>query len=178
MIFFVLYAFQIYCWKLMTGEWMLYSYSGEPGFIYWFEPKIIEILFHFENGFFMFAPFMILSIVGIFLGYKSESNHKLILLVFLGMTYLFSCWWKWSFGGAFGYRPFIDFFPMFAIPIAYVFSKIIKHWNLLGQVLSVLFVGYMAKISLTFMKKMPGHLYERPYYNWDSFLDLMERVWF
>jgi hypothetical protein len=175
-IFFAMYSLQVYFWYMMTGEVMLYSYE-EEGFN-WAKPKIIHILFHFENGFFMFAPIMLLSIAGLFMNYKKEKNHFLILIIFTIMAYLFSCWHKWSFGGAFGYRPFLDFLPMFAIPLAYLFSYIFKNWKLPLQILTVVFVGYLCKITLTFMKKMPAHLYERPHYNWDSFLDLMERVWF
>ena len=175
LIFFAMYALQVYFWYMMSGETMIYSY--EAGFD-WSNPKIVHVLLHFENGFIMYAPIMVLSIIGLFMGMLKEKNSLLILIVFALMTYVFSCWVKWSFGGAFGYRPFLDFLPMFAIPLAYLFSCIFKNWKLPFQVLTVLFVGYLCKITLTFMKKMPGHLYERPHYNWDSFLDLMERVWF
>ena len=176
LIFIFLYSIQVYFWYMMTGEFMLYSYS-EEGFN-WTAPKFVHVLFHFENGFLMYTPLMLVSIIGMLMGYKKIKNHALILMVFLLMTYVFSCWHKWSFGGAFGYRPFLDYMAMFAIPLAYVFKTFFEKNRLLPQLLGMLVVGHLCKVTLTFMKKMPAKLYEAPHYNWDSFIDLMERVWF
>ena len=164
----LLYTIQIALWYMMSGRLMLYSYITEGGFDHFMSPKILKVLFDFENGFFIYAPIMLFAIFGFIKGFK-EKNHALFLFIFALMTYVFSSWWKWTFGGAFGYRPFIDFYPLFAFGLAYTFHLIFGKWHWLLQVVSVFIVGYFAKVVLLLMRKMPFNLYERPHIQWDNF---------
>ncbi len=55
---------QLLYWKMITGSYVYYSY-GDQSFS-WSDPKIIEGLFYFSNGWFPYSPIMLFSIVGLF----------------------------------------------------------------------------------------------------------------
>lgn len=115
---------QFIYWKYISGNWLLYSYQ-EEGFIYWKNPKMISVLFHPQNGFFLYAPLMLLSVLGSGLIWRKKVfSAPAIFVVFIVTDYLCGSWWYWNFGAAYGFRPYLDFLSMLAIPMAYFFSRV------------------------------------------------------
>ncbi|MEO6882969.1 MAG: hypothetical protein ABI199_02970 [Bacteroidia bacterium] len=110
---------QFIYWKETFHRFITYSYSNES-FIYWKNPQILKLWFSTNNGLFLFAPLLLISIFGIFwMIKKSALNGWLIGILFLFATYIFASWWCWWFGCSLGSRSFIDFYPILAIPFGY-----------------------------------------------------------
>lgn len=121
---------QMLYWHAITGDWVHWSY-GTEGFDYWKAPKMLLVLFDVQNGLFVYAPIMLLAIVGlIWAAAKKRFSAPVQLVLFLLATYTFGSWWAWWFGGAFGHRSYVEFFALLAIPLAFVIQKITttKRW--------------------------------------------------
>lgn len=115
---------QVLYWKEMTGKWINYSYSGES-FIYWNRPKIAAVLFDTQNGLFLYSPILLIMFVGIGLAAKDRRANSInVLATFTIITYVFASWWAWWFGAAYGHRCYIDFYPLFALPMAVAIERI------------------------------------------------------
>lgn len=108
---------QLFYWKYVSGNWLMYSYENE-GFIYYASPKIMEVLFAASNGFFPYAPIFIFALIGF--AYKPISKGFTIafFVLFAAILYLNASWWSWPFGCAYGARAFIEYYPFLAIGLA------------------------------------------------------------
>ncbi|MDD5853747.1 MAG: hypothetical protein PUD03_06625 [Lachnospiraceae bacterium] len=114
----LVYLFQILSWKIQTGQWILYSYGGES-FAYLTNPKIMEVLFSDVKGLFIYSPVLIISILGMITGHKSNKEFALFpCVVFILQTYIISAWWCWWLGCCYGERMYCDVLIIFAFPMA------------------------------------------------------------
>lgn len=120
---------QLLYWKEVTGEWLYYSYQDE-GFFF-LKPHIIQGLFSFRKGLFIYTPMVILMWSGLFLLRHRLSDPAIALLIFTPLNvYIIFSWWCWWYGGSFGQRPFVESFAIYAIPLAALISKALekKRW--------------------------------------------------
>ncbi len=123
---FLLFVPQMLYWKLATGNYLYFSYVGER--FYFNDPHLIKVLFSFRNGWLIYSPLMLLSLIGIYFLYNAKSPYFLpILVISPVMLYIFSSWWCWWYGGSFGFRPMIDLYPMLSFGIAAFLNFIMHH---------------------------------------------------
>jgi hypothetical protein len=123
---FLWYIPQLLYWKYATGSYVVYSY-GEEGFIYWNDPRLLDVLFSIKNGWLLFSPLMGFALIGLIGGaIRNIRNSRLILLIWLIAWYVFSSWASWWFGGAFGHRAFVEFYALLAFPLALVVQWILS----------------------------------------------------
>lgn len=128
---------QFIYWKWATGDWIFNSYVGER--FYFDRPRILNFLFSYRKGWLVYSPIFILSFLGLFKMYKNKNEWGLpVVITLIATIYLFSCWWCWWFGGGFGMRPMIDYYPLLIIPIG----------ELLKQKLTLLKNGVLTFILL------------------------------
>ena len=141
---FVVWIPQLIYWKAATGSYLFYSYTEER--FYWNDPKIIEVLFSFRNGWLLYTPIMIFSIIGIVqmivkkTGYGWAIASTLILFLYVN-----SCWWVWWFGGSYGYRTMIDLYPILALALGFFLQQLFTSKRLLkisGGILVLLLLLY------------------------------------
>lgn len=99
-------------WKIQSGNWVVYSY-GEEGFNL-LQPHLFDYLFSYEKGWILWSPMILVMFVcaGIYFYRLQKIRGFIFIFSILGITYIFSCWWIWTFGMAFGQRPMIDFYPI------------------------------------------------------------------
>lgn len=115
---------QILYWYDMTGNYIFYSYS-EEGFHYLLKPKFIAVLFDTRNGWILYTPISILFIISLFHTWKNRLTSTPIITIMLFVwTYLFSSWWCWWFGGAFGHRSYVEIYALLAIPFGYFLESL------------------------------------------------------
>lgn len=108
---------QFLFWKQHTGQYLFFSYPGEHFF--WSDPQIINILFSYRKGWFVYTPLILLAFIGMFFMQKKYPTlRNAILVITLINIYMLSCWWDWFFGGGFGGRAFVQHYAYLAIPIA------------------------------------------------------------
>ncbi|NCD42617.1 MAG: hypothetical protein EOL88_11050 [Bacteroidia bacterium] len=123
---FIVWIPQFLYWHAVTGQVFYNSYGGDVGF-FWTDPEIFNILFSYRKGWLLYTPMMILALIGLIPLYKK--NRGLFwssLFITIATIYIFSSWCFWWFGGSFGSRPFIDYYAIFAIPMAACIEYIMK----------------------------------------------------
>lgn len=134
---------QLYYWYETTGSLLTYSYRDEH-FIYWNEPKFIEVWFSTKNGLFLYTPVIIISFIGIIIMLKREYQRKweslFIVSLFVVVSYICASWWCWWFGCAFGARSFVEYYAFLVIPLAYIINEFICHRIYLYRFVLLLFI--------------------------------------
>ena len=106
---------QLLYYKWATGNFLIYSY-GEEGFNF-LEPAFVDILFSYKKGLFVYTPILLIALIGA-LFIQSRWTKIAFLLFFLLLTYVFSSWWMWYYGGSFSSRVYVEFIPFFMIAFA------------------------------------------------------------
>ncbi len=110
---------QLLYWHKVTGSFFFDSYPGERFFFT--QPHLIDGLFSYRKGWLLYTPIMLFGIIGLFL---NEKNRIGALFVLIPTLYIMFSWWNWWYGGGFGCRPIIDFYPILAIGIATFVMKL------------------------------------------------------
>ena len=144
MVAFLVILPQLIYWKYSTGSWVYYSY-GEEGF-YFNHPHIIDGLFSYRKGWFIYTPLMLLVVAGFFFMWKRIPELFLPLSIFLLLNiYVVFSWWCWWYGGSFGARPMIDSYGLLALPFAVLIEKVIKQkiWIKIPVALLLVFFIYL-----------------------------------
>jgi len=112
---------QLIYWKWITGSWFFYSY-GDSGNFFWSNPHIFQGLFGFRNGWLLYTPLHVFSIIGIFMLWRYRREYFLPVLTFIALNiYIILSWWCWWYTGL-GNRAFIDSYAILAIPLAVFIS--------------------------------------------------------
>lgn len=116
---------QILIYKVSTGHFFVWSYTGE-GF-HFLNPEIKNVLFSYSKGLFVYTPICFLSLFGLI------GVHKINRFLFSGIiitlainAYVISSWWCWNFGYSFGARAFIEQFPIYFLLFAFLLTTINK----------------------------------------------------
>jgi hypothetical protein len=116
---------QLLYWKMVTGEWLYYSYGDERFFFS--HPYVFETLFSFRKGLFIYTPLMLFALWGLIILRKRLPQFSLAIWTFTALNiYIISSWWCWWYGGSFGLRAYIEMFALWTIPMAVVMEKILK----------------------------------------------------
>lgn len=167
---FLVFIPQFMYWKYLSGDWLIYSY-GEEGFN-WLSPKIDRLLFDIKNGWLLFSPMAGLSLIGLFLGFKrNEHDSRVIFTLLLVLIYIWSSWWCWWFGGAFGQRNFVEWYVLLAFPFAYLAERVFaQKYTAIQALYSLVFVaalyyGFYLCLSFT-----------GPHYEWWEWKLVMEHL--
>ncbi len=126
--FFLAWLPQLLYWKTITGHFLFFSYGEEGGAFYWLHPHIIDNLFSYRKGWFIYTPVMLFAVLGIALLRKKipQLFLPMVVLVVL-MIYVQSSWWSWYFGGGYGLRAYIDIYGLMAFPLAAVIAYAFEH---------------------------------------------------
>jgi hypothetical protein len=152
---------QLLFWKIQSGSWLYYSYNDE-GFFF-SQPSILKGLFSFRKGWFIYTPIMIFALFGFYALFKKYRWIGLsISIAFVLFMYVTFSWWCWWYGGGFGARTMIDFYPYLALGLAAMFSVILKKNLLVKLVAGLLILG---AIKLNTFQTNQYHL---SMIHWDS----------
>lgn len=120
-----LLSMQFIYYNQSTGLYFIYSYGNEN--FNFLKPHLFDFLFSYRRGLFLYAPILLISLLGLIQISKISIFKALSLLIFLFVVvYFLSSWWMWYYGGGFGMRPVIDFFVFFALPLTFLIQYIIQ----------------------------------------------------
>lgn len=102
-------------WYLENGHWYVWTYLGES--FKWDHPEIEKVLFSFRKGWLLYTPLMLLLIPSLIAMIVRKEIVKLVgFIVFWTFAiFMISSWWCWYYGGSFGQRAFIEFYPIAAL---------------------------------------------------------------
>ncbi|MCB9170143.1 MAG: hypothetical protein H6594_07325 [Flavobacteriales bacterium] len=111
-----------------TGSWWVDSYP-EEGF-HWSTPHMADMLFSYKKGLFVYSPVLLLATIGLYtLAKRSVFRAIAWGASFLLITYVLSCWWNWWYGGSFGQRVWLEYLPLFALPLAHLLERTARKWR-------------------------------------------------
>ncbi len=155
---------QFLYWKMITGQFLYYSYGAHGDHFYFDNPHIIESLFSYRKGWLLYTPIMIFAIIGLVPIKRNISGARFPILLYLVlMVYVMSCWWTWWFGGGFGGRIYIDMYGILALPLAALVAVILEHKHALVRYgISALLV------FLLFFQLLQTRHYVGTAIHWDS----------
>lgn len=147
---------QLAYWKLLSGNFLFYSYGNNQQFDFG-NPKIIEGLFYFSNGWLPYALPMIFALVGLSL-YKYYQGWILpIIVIFPIYVYLIYSWYCFNYVNGLGSRPMLHLYPLFALPLAAFMQFIsLKKWYIKGLfcIACILMIGVNYSFSMLKTKDM------------------------
>lgn len=129
----VLFAFlvlipQLAYWKYVTGSWFYYSY-GDRGNFFFSNPQLLNGLFSYRKGWFIYTPIMLFAVLSIPLLFRNKELKKFFIPISLFIAaniYVVLSWWSWWYGGSLGLRAFIESYAFLALPLAALISLVIK----------------------------------------------------
>src|SRR5690606_28071320 len=119
-------------WHHITGHWYANGYSYKDEFFEWGKMVPGMVLFSPRNGWFVFSP-LFLIVVGTLLvhAWRNTRPARPVLVLLLVTVLLYSAWWCWWLGGAFGYRGLVDLYGLLAVPLAWFFRSVLRRsWSL------------------------------------------------
>ncbi len=126
-------SIQLLIYKISTGSIFVYSYQDET--FHWLDPHFIDILFSYRKGLFLYTPMYLLGAFGCFSLWK---KNKYTVFCWLGfsilITYIFSSWWMWYYGGGFSGRTYVEYLPVFMIPLAILLKSLRGKFQKIGVV--------------------------------------------
>lgn len=145
---------QLYYWKIMTGDWLYYSYTDQ-GFN-WSNPQLLKGLFGASNGWFTYTPLMLLAAIGMVFIKKQNPSYFLNLILVPLYLYIIYSWWCYNYINGFGSRPMIHLYPLliFSLLALIQWSLNWVRWGLLTIVL--LLVGVNLNYTI---KALKGQLF-------------------
>lgn len=135
LLFALIFSPQLLNIYLQTGKWGFNTYTDES-FEYLTNPKIREVLFSYRRGLFVYAPFLLLMIPGLWFFFRKDKYLFAGWVLVFGISlYLIASWWCWWYGGGLGMRPLIEFSLLMALPIAFLLEASLRIFQPLYLVL-------------------------------------------
>ncbi len=109
---------QIAYWNYAFGSPMVWSY-GQERFTRLADPPLTPFWFAPYNGLFLYAPLLILILIGSAARFRSSPvTTTLGWSIFLVVSYVSASWFAWTYGCGFGSRNFVEYGVVFAFPLA------------------------------------------------------------
>jgi len=154
---------QLLYWKITTGYWLYYSYE-EEGFNFsdW---HILDGLFGYRKGWFIYTPFALLGFLGLAVLWFTKAWRFYLLpffIYFIPLLYLVFSWWLWWYGGGFGSRVMVESLSVLAFPMAALIERLIRSHISLKLLFSLIL---LAGISLNLFQSWQ---YNKGIIHWDS----------
>lgn len=115
--FLLIWIPQFIYWKITTGSFLYYSYANESFFFN--NPQILNGLFSYRKGWFVYTPMMLFAVIGIpfLIKHMKKMSWAVTAFIVLNIYVVFS-WWCWWYGGGYGQRAMIDSYVILAFPLA------------------------------------------------------------
>ncbi len=125
--FSILFIQSLY-YYLQCGLWWIDAYGIER--FHFDRPEIINVLFSYRVGFFIWAPVCSLAIPGIYFLWKKNAMLGTFWVLFMSVSvWVISSWWSWHYEGTFGMRSLVDYLGLVMFSTAAFFAHI-KRWVL------------------------------------------------
>ena len=148
-----------------VGKPFIWSYQGE-GFVF-SDPQVLNVLFSFRKGLFVYTPFAFIGTVGLLWFLAKRTKEALWLWLFVAVSvYVISSWWNWYYGSSMGMRALIEYLPFFAFGVAFLLQSTGK----IGKVLIITVCLLLVSVNL-----VQSYQYQKFILHWDG-MD-QERYW-
>lgn len=123
----IIYQFSV--WKWQTGEYFVWSYSGE-GFN-WFSPALFDVFFSYRTGILFHSPVLLFCLVYAIVQFRKNAYKSVIyLLYFFLICYISASWWCYDFETKYGLRNFNEHYVFLLLPL-FDFAKNVRNkWSI------------------------------------------------
>jgi hypothetical protein len=138
---FILLIIPLVFWYLQTGKPFVYTYGEEK--LNFLDPHMLNILFSFNRGWFVYTPIAFIAMVG-FIGLFKANKFRFFWLAGFLFVYIYvaSCWWVWYYASKCGQRVFVDIYPIVALLMLFLYQMIGKRsWQNALSVAILLLIG-------------------------------------
>ena len=124
MAFVVLASPQLLYWKVVTGQWLFYSYINPGEGFDFASPHLSDYLFSFRKGLFVYTPLALLMVLGLAVLWRRARQLFWPITIFLIVDlYIVASWTNWWYaGGSFSARSMVPAFVLLALPLGYALS--------------------------------------------------------
>ncbi len=133
---------QMAYWKTATSNFIFFPYTDASSTLDLSSPRFGWVLFSFRKGLLIYSPLIALSLIGFFFVYrKNKQVFWPLFIVFLLNLYLIA---SFSSLVSYGYRAFVQGFPLLAIPMGYTLQYLFtrKIWKqVFMAIILILFIG-------------------------------------
>ncbi|HEX6333293.1 MAG TPA: hypothetical protein VFZ78_03640 [Flavisolibacter sp.] len=141
----VVAGIQLLYWKLVAGEWIVYSYQQE-GFD-WLHPHIKNGLISFRSGWLTYSPVMVLSLAGFVWLYRRKELFVPTLVFSIIFMYLCFAWQTWWYGGSLGQRAMVQAYPVLAFPLAAALQSLLRR-SVVVRWITILFLAFCVAYNM------------------------------
>lgn len=166
---------QLMYWKYASGSWFNYSYGNESFSNIW-HPEIVKFWFSPNNGLLPYGPLWVLIALSLGIGaWKGKYPARLGLILFVGISYLFSSWHIWFFGCGFGSRNLVEYLVVFALPFAEWMQSVFAKKRLVVKSGLILLVAGFSVLSLKLFNSYTKCFFGRDDWDWKEYSYLLLR---
>ena len=138
----ILVSIQVVFWKTSINEWIFNGYQGHH--FDFLNPHIVEGLFSFRKGWFIYTPLCFLGIMGIPLVWKYDRRWMLPVTSFIIINvYLVLSWHIWWYASSYGMRALIQSYAILMIPMAYFIESMMKRTREKNIMILIAIVGIL-----------------------------------
>ncbi len=160
-------------WNYLHGTGIKYSY-GDEGFN-WSSPKLLYTWFSTDNGLFVYTPLYFYIVYTMLRGMRFKVwNAGFQFAIFILISYVFSCWWKWDFGCAFGARSYVEYSALFALTVSRSLAALasLRPWK---RKLVYTFISLCILLNLKMTYNFDVCYYGEGNWDWDWLRNLIFR---
>jgi hypothetical protein len=152
---------QIIYWKVYSGQYIFNSYVG---YHFFFDnPHILDGLFSYNKGWFVYTPLMVLAVAGLFVMQEKSKEWLWPAIITMAISiYIIFSWWCWWYGGGFGARSMVEYYVIMSIPLGAFFTFIAQK-NIFVKGLTTILVVFLLWLNL-----FQHEQYRKSLLHWDS----------
>lgn len=121
---------QLWAWRVVYGEWFVFSYGAEGETFHWIQPEIFNSLFSSWHGLFYWHPLLAIAAIGMVAWAWRDRGEALAWALTVGATaYIAAAWWCWWFASSFGNRAYDAALLPLMGGTAWLFSRVGGTWR-------------------------------------------------
>lgn len=137
---------QLLYWKWITGKYLYMSYNNPGEGFEFAHPYIMQVLFSFRKGWYVYTPLMIFATFGFYYLYKLKKDIFWGLFIyFIFNIYIVSSWSCWWYADSFGQRALVQSVAVMALPFGFFLQRIssLRAYKLVFFVLMFVFFVFL-----------------------------------
>ncbi len=135
-------------WKWMTGKWLYMSYNNPGEGFEFLHPYLLEVLFSFRKGWYIYTPLMLVATAGLWYLRRVASDRFWPCVVFFVLNlYIVSSWSCWWYADSFGQRALVQSYPLMALPLGAVLMRA-RAWNVPARIAGLALLILMVALNL------------------------------
>ncbi len=115
---------QLIYWQIIGGQWLITDYGNPAEGFDWFTPHILDALFSYRKGWFLYTPIMLLGMLGFYWMYKNKREFFWPIFLFTVINiYVVSSWSCWWYATSFSNRGFSHSSLVLILPLGFMFKS-------------------------------------------------------